>query len=153
MTSHALSSCGKVRVWHFALIYFFTRTLGAPMIGKLEDSIVDVAVAVPSHTVAHNRSLLGCLREDVHSARLLELCNGDADAGRISRPSPWDLAGTSHTLFHPRFAVAQTKPDGSTKVRNTRHISRLYLRVRRSVLLTTSRGAAIAREKVPASMG
>ena len=95
------------------------------MVGHIEGSGMGSAVAVPSDhnraslssCDAHNRALLGCLREDAHSESLLESCKGDAKAGRMSWPSSWGSADTSHTLFHPRFAVAQEKPDGSTKVR------------------------------------
>ena len=134
------------------------------MIGHLEGSGMGSAVITSSYTKsrtslsscdAHNRALLGCLREDAHSKRLLELCKCDAEAGPMSWPSSGGSADTSHTMFHPRFAVAQEKPDGSTKVRRYALLFsfRVHVRAHRFAQLPIFRGAAATWGKRQVSTG
>eukprot|EP00973_Karenia_brevis_P049391 6852217-Karenia_brevis.AAC.1 len=60
-----------------------------------------------------NRLLLRQLRSGVHDQWLLDNTQADADLGRMSQPSVVDEATCSSLLLQPRFAVQQTKPDGS----------------------------------------
>ena len=54
-----------------------------------------------------NCELLRKLREDDHAKELLESCNSDADAGRMTTPKPLELVQLTSQSLSPRFAVVQ----------------------------------------------
>ena len=76
----------------------------------------------PLATIACLCTLLG-LREDEHAARLLEITQKDADLRRMTRPVPVEEFDKSGILLQPRFAVTQSRPDGSSKTRAVDHFS------------------------------
>ena len=57
------------------------------------------------------------LREDAHAAELLAMTQEDARLGRMSWPTPVREGHVDDCLLCPRFAVEQSKPDGSVKLR------------------------------------
>ena len=82
--------------------------------------------------VEHNAALgaflqgqqrVGESSREQHEEELHRLTCEDAAMGRTAWPVPFHQADTSATLYHPRFAVAQTRPDGGTKVRAVDHLS------------------------------
>ena len=106
--------------------------VGACMVGSLSPSGLGVPVepALPKSAeelrkgcVDHNRALLRQLREDEHSAWLLETTREDAKRGRMSWPVPLDGVDLEKVLLHPRFVVARIKADGSLKLRAVDHFS------------------------------
>ena len=68
-------------------------------------------------------ALLAELREDEHAGELLRLTREDADMGRMSWPIPVKEGGVKECLLCPRFAVRQSKTDGSIKLRAVDNLS------------------------------
>jgi len=102
------------------------------MVGELAQSGVGTASEVQAvspvdelraNVAKSNRRTLQGLREDEHSHELWEASIKDAALGRLS---PVVLAKdfpVEDVLLHPRFAVVQTRPDLSLKVRAVDNLS------------------------------
>lgn len=81
------------------------------------------ARVVVSCLVCLGKVLVESLREDVHSQGLLEVTRKDADMGRITAPRKVTAEWVPDFLLHPRFGVAQERPDGTQKLRAVDHFS------------------------------
>ena len=66
---------------------------------------------------ASNEALVHEMRADPQAEALLEGTQADAALGRMSKPGPYQAEEWKDVLLHPRFAVTQTREDGSVKVR------------------------------------
>ena len=71
----------------------------------------------------HNEALVGQLREDTTSEKLLEAVWADAELGRMTEPIDITSGIPHDVLLHPRFGVEQLKEDGSKKLRPVDHMS------------------------------
>ncbi len=80
-------------------------------------SNVGDAEELKRNVAASNESLLAELREDKHAAALLSSAREDAALGRMTSPAPLGARVPDDLLLHPRFAVEQSRPDGSLKLR------------------------------------
>ena len=110
----------------------FSSRAGASMIGELDRSGIGEPVEVDHvNSVAElyagcarsNDVLLRQLKEDTHALPLWEATCKDANLGRLSHPAAVADCEWDRVLLHPRFAVSQVKPDGSTKLRAVDHLS------------------------------
>ena len=72
---------------------------------------------------SRNSKLLKTLKEDDHGVDLLAITRDDAKKGRMSWPVPAAGVEVGEMLLHPRFAVEQTRADGSIKLRAIDHLS------------------------------
>lgn len=81
------------------------------------------AAALRNECLEHNISLGKSLKSGEHDAWLLENARAEALLGRMSKPEVIDLSTCDSLLFQPRFAVEQSKPDGSIKLRSIDHFS------------------------------
>jgi len=114
-----------------ACIEFFR--LGAPAVGLLPVSGSGVPVqrpdAQPVSTVLGgaaqaNRALLASLKEDAHSATLLQQSFKDARMGRVTQPVTAVQADLSANVLSPRFGVVQTRSNGVIRVRAVDDLTR-----------------------------
>ena len=67
--------------------------------------------------LASNSKLLRQLKEQEHSRELLRASQRDAELGRMTFPTRVEECNLDEVLLHPRFGVAQSKPDGRLKLR------------------------------------
>ena len=67
--------------------------------------------------------MVGQLREDTTSEKLLEAAWADAELGRMTEPIDITSGIPHDVLLHPRFGVEQLKEDGSKKLRPVDHMS------------------------------
>ena len=102
------------------------------MVGKIACS--GIGVPVPEQEckavdtlwdkhVESNAKLMGTLKEDDNSAWLLEHTVAEARMGRMSEPVCLSRTLLEGWLLQPRFAVEQTRGDGSKKYRAVDHFS------------------------------
>lgn len=70
-----------------------------------------------------NKKLRQTLKEDQHHKKLLGQVKTDWGLNRMTEPIIVDCELPDDTLFHPRFAVEQTKTDGSLKYRAVDNLS------------------------------
>ena len=71
----------------------------------------------------HNNTLVGQLREDTTSEKLLEAAWADAELGRMTEPFDIIKSIPHDVLLHPRFGVEQLTEDCSKKLRPVDHMS------------------------------
>ena len=71
----------------------------------------------------HNKSLLNRMRDDVHSQWLFEHTCKESQRGWNSKPEPVTDSMIDDVLMSPRFAIAQSRPDGSSKFRAIDNLS------------------------------
>ena len=108
------------------LRYILLYASGASMIGEIPCSGVGKPIEVVTSTSTdelwtarrqNNSALIGTLKEDKHAEWLLSHTKAEAAAGRMSKPEPLSEEMQENWKLQPRFAVEQTKPDGSMKLR------------------------------------
>ena len=87
--------------------------IGAPIDGGPTQH----AAALQGECVASNKALVRSLREDAHSRALLQSTEADAKLHRMSQPVPVEGVSLQGVRLQPRFAVVQSKPDGTEKIR------------------------------------
>ena len=63
------------------------------------------------------------LREDADAQKLFDITKADADMHRMSQPVELREFDHEKILLQPRFAVTQTRLDGSSKTRAVDHFS------------------------------
>ena len=63
------------------------------------------------------------LREDADAQKLFDITKADADMHRMSQPVELREFDHENILLQPRFAVTQTRLDGSSKTRAVDHFS------------------------------
>ena len=107
--------------------------VGAPLIGVLPCSGHGRAEVFPAcsserdllrRAASQNTKLIKSLREDENSSAVLKLTRDEAVTGRISAPKPLADVCLAGAVVAPRFAVAQQREDGSTKLRLVDDMSR-----------------------------
>jgi len=89
----------------------------------LEVAVVPSVDALQASIAVSNRKLLRGLRESDHSNELLRLARKDADVGRLVMLQSVEEFPVESILLHPRFAVVQSRADGSAKIRDVDHFS------------------------------
>ena len=106
---------------------------GAPAVGPLPVSGSGVPVkrpdAQPVSTVLAgaaqaNRALLASLKEDAHSATLLQQTFKEARMGRVTQPVTADQADLCTNILSPRFGVVQARSNGDMRVRAVDDLTR-----------------------------
>ena len=128
----AVSFYDMVRYLVFtAFLHMFLQS-GADLTGVIKRSgigeptgeqKVRSAAALRDGCLESNRSLGKSLKSGEHDAWLLETARAEALLGRMSKPKVFDLNTCDSLLLQPRFAVEQSKPDGSVKLRSIHHFS------------------------------
>ena len=102
------------------------------MVGRLPRSGIGLNVdaagdvqpeALRACAVQRNDALLRSLKEADESCELMDMTYEDARRGRMSWPRVVDQLVSEPGLLHPRFAVKQTRPDGTVKLRAVDHFS------------------------------
>ena len=107
------------------------------MLGKLERSGIGEPVEFSTHSpevagdvekLSTDRGVINAalrrqLRHDEHGQWLLENAMAEASEGRMSMPCKWESWEEPGCLLQPRFAVQQTRVDGTIKLRSIDHFS------------------------------
>ena len=102
------------------------------MVGRLPRSGIGVDIdaagdvqpeALRACAGRRNATLLRSLKEVDESRELMEMTYEDARRGRMSWPKEVDQFASEPGLLHPRFAVKQTRADGTVKLRAVDHFS------------------------------
>ena len=114
-----------------ACIDFFR--CGAPAVGPLPVSGSGVPVKRPdaqpvssvfAGAAQANRALLSSLKEDTHSATLLQQTFKEARMGRVTQPVTADQADLCTSILSPRFGVVQARSNSDMRVRAVDDLTR-----------------------------